>query len=138
MIRTVLLIPVPGDPGKLLAGGPCGAKPPTAYDVPKEGWVDADRLACRTYFPSNDPEDAEEGLVRAAIRGWPEALVLVWAGAVAPEGCDRACRLAARRHGDDAGLMAPAYTVQRAVKIARACEAAGLGTAVIEEVPDAR
>jgi hypothetical protein len=82
---AILLIPAEGDPKGLLAGGPCGARPPLAG-----------RHAGHWY------EYEEDGALALAVQGddghWAEpacdavALVLAWNGEPVAAGVDRAWR----------------------------------------------
>jgi hypothetical protein len=60
------------------------------------------------------------------------ALALAWKGEVVPEGYDRAKRVALAR-----GVILQEWALgpDQAVAMARACEALGLGTVVVEEAP---
>jgi len=75
-VHAVLLVPEEGDPHRLLAEGPCGARPPMAF---------ASSVTNRWY----SSEDLGPG--RAAMRrpGRRYALVLAWGGGVVPEGVHR-------------------------------------------------
>ena len=76
-IHAVLLVPEEGDPHGLLREGPCGARPPMA-------WQNAE---CR-WFPL--PHLSYD----AALLGleWQRALVLAWDGEPVVEGLDRLSR----------------------------------------------
>jgi len=71
---TIILIPSDKDPHKLLARGPCRARPPIVGEVYSEGWCD--------WAP--DYGDPDKGV----------ALPLQWQGVPVPEGVDRALRRA--------------------------------------------
>jgi hypothetical protein len=114
VIRHVLLIPAPGDPGGLLAEPVCGGRPPTAWE-----------------WNGDWREDAYSG----PALPHEEALVLVWDGAVVPEGCDRACRAWWHKVGAVPSVISFTWTIAEALSLAQRGEAAGLGTAVIEEIP---
>lgn len=66
-IVAVILVPVEGDPSRVLGGARCHARPPIVYfDTRDGGWVE---------FPWRDNE--------------PHALPVWWDGALVPEGWDR-------------------------------------------------
>jgi len=123
-IRHVLLVPAPDDPHGLLREGPCGVHPPAALHYPEDdeespGWQPAG-VRDGFYYTAIQRRVAGDDVV------YP-ALVLVWDGEPVPEGCDRA----ARARGHRAYLLAP--KVSDALRLARACEETGLGTAVVVE-----
>jgi hypothetical protein len=108
-IKAVLLVPPMGDPLGLLAAGPCGACPPTAWirtypRVVHEGNRFADPTipceicrACGQQWPCDTPGKVEyERFVRwnpGDSNAWSlqvaNALVLAWDGKPAREGMDR-------------------------------------------------
>jgi len=79
-ITTVLLVPEEGDPLGLLAEGPCGARPPVAYE-----WQAVKKW--RTYDGPLPPPERRRPY-------WRGALVLAWDGEPVAEGLDRAGRRA--------------------------------------------
>lgn len=88
-IAAILILPADDEPG-LLATGPCGARPPTAYVAYRDG---------KRFGPwreSGWAMDVEDG----------DALVLAWGGDWLPEGIDRARRCGA---WDDTERRVKAY-----------------------------
>jgi hypothetical protein len=69
-IKAVLLVPHEGDPHKLLAEGPCGARPPTA-------WLDHDGKGNSWWRAGCKVAGIEEH----------DALVLAWCGEPVEVGC---------------------------------------------------
>lgn len=135
----VLLIPAPGDPGGLLREGPCGARPPTVIRSISPCLDHRHPSRCqewRTFAMDCDTQLSSE-----------RVLVLAWGGESVDEGCDRACRAlfdaqwkAPWPHGEKPRWlgahyydMNPTHGGANVAFIARACEAAGLGTAIVVE-----
>lgn len=75
--HAVLVVPAEGDPGGLLAAGPCGSAPPAVYRIPGEDWQPG--LAPK-------PDRPPPKILRFALPLW-------WDGALVPEGWDRARRV---------------------------------------------
>ena len=106
-MKSILLVPPPACRDRLLAAGPCGARPPRVRELRGIGWTDG-------------PTDTTR---------WPVlrcALVLAWSGAAVPEGCDRLARLLGRR-------LCSAWTLGRAGYLAERAALLGLGEVVTVE-----
>lgn len=132
MIRHVLLIPAPGNPGGLLREGPCGARPPAAHR--------GGRCVSHEECLIRHAGDSTQPAAGCNLSDFRRALVLAWDGEPVDEGCDRAVRavrLVAR--GALIPLFRTTYSIEDALDRARDCEAAGLGAVVIVEgASDAR
>ena len=82
-MRAILLVPSEAHRDRLLATGPCEATPPMAWQHWHSGrWIaPGGKLSAVEFVKLEDDP--------------PVALVLAWAGAAVPEGCDRAARVLA-------------------------------------------
>jgi len=104
-VRAVLLAPAEGDPLKLLAGGPCGARPPIAtqwecqwghpYDWCASGPTEGEVPCAHPDHPDHPTAPKPLGVFRRH-----RALVLAWDGELVDEGIDRACRHSPKRYQD--------------------------------------
>ena len=95
---ALLLVPSEAWRDRLLATGPCGAMVPMAWQHWHSGrWIaPGGKLSAVEFVKLEDDP--------------PVALVLAWAGAAVPEGCDRAARVLLAREGHgDACTTAPEW-----------------------------
>ncbi|MDP3767800.1 MAG: hypothetical protein Q8S13_07280 [Dehalococcoidia bacterium] len=102
-MRHILLVPSPAWRDRLLATGPCGASPPLAWERPAYTDASAKRMP-----PVQRPARwlVPNGLSMRIAKDRGElrrALVLAWAGAAVPEGCDRAARVLAEEQSMPTG-----------------------------------
>jgi len=88
VVATILLIPEPGDPRKLLAAGPCGARPPMAYRRPgildvglwRFGHVMPYHIARRALVLAHEGHPVAEGICRGriALEWVPSSALEMW------------------------------------------------------------
>ena len=86
-VHAILLVPAEGDPLGLLAEGPCGARPPVAWNGHNNGAPDV-------WWP----HPGTPGTARYDTL----ALVLAWDGKPVPEGLDRLERCSGRTRNAEA------------------------------------
>jgi hypothetical protein len=124
MTRHVLLVPAPDDPHGLLREGLCGARPPLAIRLTVPCDLHVASLRCMDW----------RATIRSCDTGLSSerALVLAWDGEPVPEGCDRAIRALAAAGATRLSIREH-YTIEGALRSARDCDEAGLGTVVIVE-----